>query len=52
MEKRDLSDLQEKRALVVSVETMDLLANKGNGDLQDHLVVQGTKGTPGRTDPR
>lgn len=52
MEKRDPLDLREKRALAVSVETMDLLANKGSGDRQDRSAARETKGTPGRTDPR
>lgn len=52
LEKPGLWDLQEKRGLVVFVETMDLLVNKESGDQQDHLAARETKGTLGRTDPR
>lgn len=52
MEKRDPSDLRGKRALAVSAETTDLLANKGSGDRRDHLAARETKGTLARTDPR
>lgn len=52
MEKPGLLDLQEKRGLVVFVETMDLLVNKESGDQQDRLAARETKGTLERTDPR
>lgn len=52
LEKPGLLDPQEKRGLVVFVETMDLRVNKENGDQQDHLAARETKGTLERTDPR
>lgn len=52
LENPDPLDLQGKRVLVVSVETMDPLENKESEDQQDHLAAQETKGTLEKMDPR
>lgn len=51
MESLDLLVLQEKRVLVVFVETMEHLENRESEDHPDHLVVQETRGTLGKMDP-
>lgn len=45
LENQDPLDLQGKRVLVVFVETMEPLENKGSEGQQGHLAAQETKGT-------
>lgn len=52
LEKPDPLVLQEKRDLMVFVETMDPLEDKESEVRLDHLAAQETKETLGRTDPR
>lgn len=52
LENPDPLGLQEKRDLLVFVETMDPLEDKESEVQLDHLAAQETKGTLERTDPR
>lgn len=51
MESLGLLVLQEKRALVVFVGTMEHLENKESEDHPDQLVAQETRVTLGKMDP-
>lgn len=51
MENLGLLVLQEKRVLVVFVETMEHLENKEREDHQDQLVAQETRETLVKMDP-